>query len=153
MAAKAKDMESHWRILLPTTYLSPPDLRGQEHTLKIADIIVDDLPLEGSPEKQRSLLIRFEGASKPWVPSKTALREIEMIYGGLTADWIGREITIYPARKEATGPRKGKPIRNPSTRRNGEGIRVRVRRVADDSQIEDETTEDNATSESQGETA
>jgi len=141
MTAPSKERaDSHWRILLPSTYICPPDLRGQDVTLTIKQIKVGDLPLEGTSQTERKMLIWFEQASKPWAPSKTALREIEMTLGtGITADWIGKDITLFPTRKELTGRRKGKPIKDPGTKKITEGIRVRVRRKSDDA--DDETEE------------
>jgi len=143
MATPDPKLETHWRLLMPTNYLCPADLRGQEMTLTISKVEMGDLPLEGTAKKERKILIYFEGASKPWAPSKTALREIDMtLRTGVTADWVGKDITLLATRKERTGRRKGKPIRDPGTGKNAEGIRVRVRRTADDD-VTDDSESDN----------
>ena len=124
----APKLESHWRLLHPSDYLSAADLRGRSVRVRIADVSLKDLNLEGRDEKAKKVVIRFEGKAKAFVPSKTALRQIHMYTGtGLTADWVGREIWLCPTAKEWKLKDRawtGRAIRNPQTNMVDEALRV-----------------------------
>jgi hypothetical protein len=124
----APKLDSHWRLLHPSDYLCAADLRGRSVRVRIADVSLKDLNLEGRDEKAKKVVIRFEGKSKAFVPSKTALRQIHMYTGtGLTAEWIGKDIWLHPTAKEWKQKDKGwtgKAIRNPQTNMVDEALRV-----------------------------
>jgi hypothetical protein len=126
--SEARKLDSHWRLLNPSDYLCAADLRGRSVRVRIVDVSLKDLNLEGRDEKAKKVVIRFEGKSKAFVPSKTALRQIHMYTGtGLTADWIGKDIWLHPTAKEWKPRDKawtGKGIRNPSTNMVDEALRV-----------------------------
>lgn len=131
MTAADKRLESHWRLLVPSEYMCAADLRSRDVTLRIKSVSQKDLPIEGSSDKKLAIVITFDDPNfKPLVANKTNLRSIESLHGGYVTDWIGKSITLYPTKKEA-GP-KGRPIKDPKTRRIVEAIRVRVRPGASD---------------------
>ncbi len=76
-------------------YNTGDDLRGQAHTLTIEKVQVETMHPQG--QAVRKAAIYFKQAKRPFVLNKQfaesiaqALREYD------TANWIGRDITIYP---------------------------------------------------------
>jgi len=122
MAASQSKLESHWRLMYPSKYLCAADLRGQDYTLTIKSVSVDDLQVVGTAQKKRSVLIGFEEAEKKLVANKTNLTDIASLYGALTDDWLGKTVTLYPTKKEKTGKR----IKDPNTGKGCEAIRIRT---------------------------
>jgi hypothetical protein len=85
-------------------YLTPEDLMGQDHTLKIASVSLSNLENEDGDAESR-LTLGFEGAKKQWVlTAKTQLNTIAKVLGTVKAnEWVGKFITIYPTTCSAFG--------------------------------------------------
>lgn len=132
MTADQARLDSHWRILKPSTYLGAHDLRGRDVRVRIAEVEKRELNREGSDETEEEVVIGFEGKSKKWVACKTNLKHIAAYLGTPYAvDWIGKYIFLHPTAKEWKPATKhkpagwhGRPIRNPQENTVGEAIRV-----------------------------
>jgi len=70
-------------------YLKASDLQGRDATVVIAEVKVKEF------DDGNKLLISFQGAKKSLVANKTNSNRIAMLYGDETADWIGKEVTLY----------------------------------------------------------
>lgn len=89
-------MNDHWRLMYPTEFLAWPEFRGKEVTLTIKSVSVDDLPLAGTSQKERKPVVRFIETEKKLCLAKTNARQIAELLGPLTAEWVGKRITLYP---------------------------------------------------------
>lgn len=47
------------------------------------------------PEPSKRILIRFEGARKPWLAGPVSQDAIAKLFGPNVNDWIGRKLTLY----------------------------------------------------------
>lgn len=77
----------------PSQWLAAAELEGEEKTLKIKDVVLEDV---GSDQKP---VVTFYGAKKGLVLNKTKSVVIADILGSEeTDDWAGHYITIFPDR-------------------------------------------------------
>jgi hypothetical protein len=95
--AKTAPEATHYRKMFDAgEYLAAYELLGKDRTLTIKSVSASDLPLAGTSKTERKPVIRFEETPKPLIANKTNARAIAKLYGPLTANWVGRKITIYP---------------------------------------------------------
>lgn len=146
MTAADKRLESHWRLLHPSKYMCAADLRGRDLTARIKTVSQDDLPVAGSSEKKTSMVITFHDQPKPLVANVTNLRLIAQVLGPYVMDWIGKPITLFVTKKEANG----KAIKDPSTKKVVDAIRVRTRPAG---AADEPDTDDNPADEPKEQTA
>lgn len=92
----SNNLETHWRLMLPSQYLCAADLRGKDARVKIKSVSKAELNLEGRSEKKLSVLVYFEGKQKALVANKTNLKAIAKQHGNLTAAWAGKEVVLFP---------------------------------------------------------
>lgn len=100
-----------YRLAFPSNFISSADLKGQEVTVKIARVELDDLPIAGTSKKERKMIITMATKAgvelkKKMVANKTKAKVISSLYGSLVPAWIGKPITLYPS----TDKLKGKPV-------------------------------------------
>lgn len=125
-------LDSHWRILKPSTYLGAHDLKGRDAHVCIASVEKLELNREGTDDTEEEVVIGFKGKSKKWVANKTNMKHIATYLGTpYAADWIGKFIWLHPTAKEWKPATKrqaagwnGRPIRNPQENTVGEAVRV-----------------------------
>ena len=71
------------------------DLQEKDMTLTIAK--VENGEVVGQKGKKcKRILVYFKGAKKPLTLNMTNGRTIRNMYGSKAADWIGKQITLYP---------------------------------------------------------
>lgn len=91
----------------PSKYLKSTDLKGDVATVKIKDVVVEEI---GS---DRKMVAYFAGKEKGMVINKTNAHTIGEAYGQDTDEWIGQPIEIFSMKVEFNG-------------RMVDGLRVRV---------------------------
>jgi hypothetical protein len=100
---------AHFLSLFDANYLYAHDLKGRDVTVTIKEVKVAKLRSiekgeDGKPKPdQRKPIIFFKESKdgRGLVLNKTNSRLIAGIYGVETDDWIGKRITLFPARVEA----------------------------------------------------
>lgn len=97
-----------YELMFPSDYLRAADLieRGGEATVTIAEVFADDLHVRGKNGKtstERKYVIRFNKAKKKLVLNKTNAKSIASQHGKDTAEWVGKEITLYATTCNAFG--------------------------------------------------
>jgi|SRR5215468_584089 len=95
--------------LFPSNYLRAADLNGQDVTVVVDKITVEDIGDDTKP------VVYFRGKKKGLVLNKTNASNIAIAYGDDTEDWVGQEIILYPTLVDFQG-------------RSVEAIRVKLSR-------------------------
>lgn len=99
----------HVRLMYPNEYLCAADLRGKEVTLTISQISQENLRREDGSQDP-AWVVDFkemegrEGTDKKrFVLNKTNAMRIASHHGSESADWPGKQITLYPTTTPAFG--------------------------------------------------
>lgn len=92
----------HYRLMFPHDYLCAADLQGKEHKVTIDSVSLQDLQGDDG-KKQKKPIVKFVGKEKGMVLNKTNARFIAKLYGPLTDEWTGKQITIYGTTCKAFG--------------------------------------------------
>jgi len=82
----------------PSKYLKASDLHGQEAT-----VIIDRVEMEDINRGEMKPVLYFRGKKKGVVLNKTNSRKIEAAYGDETDDWAGQPIILYEAEVDFQG--------------------------------------------------
>jgi len=82
-------------VMHPSQYIESADLKGKDITVKIADIKMSDIEMQGGKTARKSMYT-FEGAKKKWLSNVTNDNTITGLFGPVARDWIGKSITLYP---------------------------------------------------------
>ena len=85
--------------LYPGRFIKSGDLRGRDVNLTISGVEVDDL--EGTKGKQAKGVVHFKETKKALVLNRTNGECIKAMFGRKIADWIGKRVTLYPAKIES----------------------------------------------------
>ena len=88
--------------MYPSTYLSAADLGGKDAKVTIETVKKERITSE-TGEQSDCFLLTFAKAKKAMVMNKTNAKLIASHYGDETADWTGKEITLYPTTCQAFG--------------------------------------------------
>lgn len=75
----------------PSDYVKAADLNGKNVNVIIAG--VEFVELGGD----RKLVLKFQNAQKGMIMNKTNAKNISVLYGDDTDDWIGREVVLFSA--------------------------------------------------------
>lgn len=100
-----------YRLLFPREYLGAPDLKGQDVTLTISRIQIEDLETkEGKERKGIAYFAETDAAAqrdgtkaKRLVLNKTNAKTISKLYGPETDGWAGRRVTLFPTTCQSFG--------------------------------------------------
>ncbi len=92
---------THFRTLIDTRYLAASDLKGRRVTVIIREIVETEVSNENG--KDRRPVLFFIGKVKGLVGNLTILRTIGALYGSDYEKWVGKPITLTPARTELHG--------------------------------------------------
>lgn len=85
--------------LYPGRFIKAGDLRGRDVNLTITKVRADEL--EGQKGKQTKGVISFKETKKELVLNRTNGECIKAMFGRKLADWVGKRITVYPAKIES----------------------------------------------------
>lgn len=108
----------HWQLLYPSTYLGAADLNGQDRTLTIRTLNVEEL--KGTDGKSQKVPLLYfteldEEGKKKGLPAdkikrmvlnKTNARTIAGLYGNDIEGWRGKRVTLFSASVTAFGEMK-----------------------------------------------
>ena len=84
-------------LLFPSNYIKCADLMGKKVTKTIKKVAIDTLTRQGGA-KEKKPVIWFSDTDKMLVMNKTNCKAIISLYGKETNDWIGKKITLKPAK-------------------------------------------------------
>ncbi len=87
--------------IFPSKYVKAADLQGRTVTLAIKELRVEEMG--HGTEKERKPVLYFERATKGLVLNRTNAMIIAGLYGDESDDWLGKRISLYPARVKAFG--------------------------------------------------
>ena len=82
----------------PSKYLKASDLQDRRVTVAMSRVEVEDIG-DGDPKP----VLFFQGKEKGLVLNRTNANMIETLYGPETDDWVGQQITLYPATTDFKG--------------------------------------------------
>jgi len=85
--------------LYPGRFIKAGDLRGRDVNLTITKVRADEL--EGQKGKQTKGVISFKETKKELVLNRTNGECIKAMFGRRLADWVGKRVTLYPAKIES----------------------------------------------------
>ncbi len=92
---------AHWRSLQDKLYIGSWDLvdrdgkTPRDWTMKIKKVESGAVKTAENPKGKREVLIRFEGATKPFICNSTNAKTIAAMYGDDVDAWTGKAITLY----------------------------------------------------------
>lgn len=81
----------------PGTYLKADDLKGQEVTVSIDRVAMEDIGGEHKP------VLYFQGKDRGMVLNKTNSTNIASMYGPETDAWTGKRVTLFTAHVDFQG--------------------------------------------------
>ena len=84
-------------------YVNAADLQGREVTVVIESFEVREFPTKnrsGQEYMKKKVVIAFQGKQKRLVCNLTNAGAIAFLYGRDPADWVGREIVLYPTQTQ-----------------------------------------------------
>lgn len=90
----------------PSKYVGHADLRGQDATVHMATVVMEDIDQNDGTERNgrsRKPILYFQGMTKGLVLNKTNAARIAALYGPETANWTGQSIVLYTAETEYGG--------------------------------------------------
>lgn len=92
------------RTMFDKAYLYAYDLQGRDVTVTIAKVTGGTLVGTGGKSSKKPIIF-FQGAKKGLALNITNAKTIAAMYGGSfkSEDWIGKRITLYPARTSFGG--------------------------------------------------
>lgn len=76
-------------IVAKSDQLNAIDLVGRDVTVAIIDV------KPGPADQPVHIITDAYGPSRPWKPSKTALRDIVQVWGTDSTVWVGRRVTLW----------------------------------------------------------
>lgn len=76
-------------IVAKSDQINAVDLVGRDVTVTIVDV------KPGPADQPVHIITDVYGPSRPWKPSKTALRDIVQAWGTDSTVWVGRRITLF----------------------------------------------------------
>lgn len=86
-----------YELLFPSKYLKAVDLDGRDCTVMIERVVIDELVRRGGSREKKGVM-HLKGTEKMVVLNRTNAETIVKLYGRDTSGWIGKRITLYPAR-------------------------------------------------------
>lgn len=106
MNPKLKEF-NHVDLLFPSNYLKCADLRGEPRTVRIIDIDPrHELKSQRGSDFKPAVTLEWPDGrkiEKLWVLNRTNANTIAAMYGNEAADWLGRLVTLIPARVPVGG--------------------------------------------------
>jgi hypothetical protein len=85
--------------LYPSKYIKHSDLKGQDVTVTIKCLVVEEVGMEG----EKKPVLYFEGTDKGLVMNVTNANTIAAAYGRDTDAWKGKQITLYGTTTDFAG--------------------------------------------------
>lgn len=85
----------------PSAFLKADDLKGNNVTVTISEIGIEEIG-QGH-QKEKKLVLSFRGKEKKLVCNKTNAGTIGKLYGPETDAWIGQQIILSPREVEFQG--------------------------------------------------
>lgn len=84
-------------LMFPSDYVAAVEFKGKDWTLTINSVKVEQLVMVGGAKKTKPV-ISFSETKKKLVLNKTNADSIASMYGAEASKWVGKRITLYPAK-------------------------------------------------------
>jgi len=85
--------------LYPGRFIKAGDLKSRDVNLTISAVRIEEL--EGTKGKQTKGIVSFRESKKEIVLNRTNGECIKAMFGRDTGDWVGKRVTLYPAKIES----------------------------------------------------
>lgn len=85
--------------LFPSKFVAAGDLIGQDVTVTIASVKVEEVGADGDKKP----VLYFAGMTKGMVMNRTNAKRISTMYGTEVEGWVGKSVTLYPSETEFGG--------------------------------------------------
>jgi hypothetical protein len=82
--------------LFPGRFMKAGEFQGQDVTLTVTDVEIEDLPQDKGADKPRGIL-SFRETKKKLVLNRTNGECIKGMFGRNVQDWMGKRITFFPS--------------------------------------------------------
>ena len=103
----------HADLLHPTRFLKSAEFKGEDVTLTITDVFLEELDREDNLKETKGL-VSFKESPKVFVLNRTNSDCLKAMFGPETEAWKGKRVTFFPS-----------PMVNPFTKENISAIRLR----------------------------
>jgi hypothetical protein len=85
--------------LYPGRFIKAGDLKGRDVNLTITKVRIEEL--EGTKGKQTKGIVSFKESRKEIVLNRTNGECLKAMFGRDTGEWVGKRVTLYPAKIES----------------------------------------------------
>lgn len=103
----------HADLLHPSRFLKSAEFKGEDVTLTIADVVLEELEREDNSKEMKGI-VSFKESPKLLVLNRTNSDCLKAMFGPETEIWKGKRVTFFPS-----------PMVNPFTKENISAIRLR----------------------------
>ena len=86
-----------WETLFPGRFLKAAEFQGRDVTLTITSVAKDKLPTDDGGEKTRGI-VSFRETERQLALNRTNAVCIVAMFGRETDCWVGKRVTLYPAK-------------------------------------------------------
>ena len=93
---------THFKLLFEHDYVGAWDLEGDEKTVVIERISIEELKSVDGQTKRKPV-VSFKGAKRKLILNKTNATVIADLYGPDADKWIGKAVTLIPTTTSAFG--------------------------------------------------
>ena len=94
---------THYRKFFDSDYIGAYDLEDGDRTLTIESVGRETIFVPQSNSEETKFVLRFAEARKGMVCNRTNADSIAQLYGSDADQWVGKQITLYPAKVKAFG--------------------------------------------------
>jgi len=87
--------KEHWRSLMGKEFLIGEELNGQDVTLTIKNVLIEEL--QNAKGKEKKPVMTFDGTDKKVVMNVTNMKSVaKALKSPYPEDWVGQRITLTP---------------------------------------------------------
>lgn len=94
---------SHYRKFFDSDYIGAYDLEDGDKVLTIEAVGRETIFVPQSNTEETKFVLRFKEARKAMVCNRTNADTIAELHGTDADQWVGKQITLYPAKVKAFG--------------------------------------------------
>ena len=91
------------KLMFRGDYLSAAELEGNDLDLTIKEICEKDVEFEEGEDVKATWIVSFEETPRQLTLNTTNAETIGQLHGVEATEWIGKRITLYPAKVKAWG--------------------------------------------------
>lgn len=103
MAKIECNVKFNGKIMMRGKYIGAAEFEGGDHDYTIKSIEQKDVEYEEGEDSEEAWIVSFEETARQLSLNKTNCAAIGNIHGDNANEWIGKRVTLYPARVKAFG--------------------------------------------------